>query len=231
MVSGCYLSDEELAVLGVKRTKSKYGRRLYSVPCDVCGRHFQTTTYNTSNVYRCYTCENKRAVDGAKIKKLAKEKMEIKEAEQAGIDYVHYHRFESAVWNLSPKYYFAIEEAAKFKSKFDSVPEVLACVELLYIGARVIPHQKVSCFIVDFCLPDEKVIVEIDGSLYHQNVDKEFRRDLVLKNALGSDWEIKHIPAETLPSKHELFGKTMKRYLDDRRFLLNVKPRKNSSDT
>ena len=223
MVAGCHLSNEELAVFGVKRSANKYGKRTYEVPCDVCGKTIRTRTYNTSNVYRCYSCESKRAVDNNKIKKLAKERLELEESREQGVDFIHYHRFESAVENLNPKYFFAIQEAEKFKEKFDSVPEVIAFVELLYIGARVIPHQKVGSYTVDFYLPDEKVIVEVDGSLYHSNLDKEFRRDLVLKNTLGGDWVVKHIPAETLKSNHALFGRTMKKFLDDRRFELNVK--------
>lgn len=231
MVAGCHLSERELAVLGVKRITNKYGKLYYSVPCDVCGKHINTTRYNTAKIYRCYTCENKRAVDNNKIKKLAIERVEFEESQESGVDYDHYHRFESAVWNLEPKYLFAIQEAEKFRDKFGSVPEVLACVELLYIGARVIPQQKVGSYSVDFCLPDEKVVIEIDGSLYHANKDKEYRRDLVLMNALGSNWEIKHIPAESVKKNHALFGRMMKRYLDDRRFVLNVKPRKKKPDT
>lgn len=229
MVAGCYLSDNELAVLGVKRVPGKNKRCSYVVPCDVCGKKFHVTTYNTLNLYRCFSCEKKRAVDRNRIKKLAKERIELQECREENVDFEHYHRFESAVENLNPKYYFAIEQAEKFKEKFDSVPEVIACVELLYIGARVIAHQKVGAYTVDFYLPDEKVIVEIDGKLYHANLDKEFRRDLVLKNMLGSEWEIKHIPAETLKQNHAMFGRSMKKYLDDRRFDLGIKKRDSCS--
>ena len=229
MVSGCHLSDNELAVLGVKRIPGNRGQRYYIVPCDVCGKKIQVPTYNTMNFYRCLGCEKERAVDRNRIKKLVKERIELQECRNENVDFEHYHRFESAVENLSPKYYFAIEQAEKFKEKFDSVPEVLACVELLYIGARVIAHQKVGSYTVDFCLPDEKVVVEIDGKLYHSNIDKEFRRDLALKNMLGSEWEIKHIPAETLKSKHAAFGRSMRKYLEDRRFDLGVKKRSGTS--
>ena len=223
MVRGCHLSDDELAVFGVKRSRDRWGNRDYIIHCDVCGETMRTRKYNTNNVYKCKLCTEKDAKAKDELKKLRKEAIEREESKQEGIDYTHYHRFESAVEKLEPKYYLSILQAEKVKDKFDSVPEVLACVELLYIGARVIPHQKVGDFTVDFCLPDEKVVIEIDGELYHSNKDKEYRRDYALKNMLGSDWVVKHIPAETLKKNHALFGKNIKKLLDDRRFELNIR--------
>lgn len=222
MVRGCNLSDAELAVFGVKRIErdSQYNR--YIVPCAVCGKPVKSKKFGTNIVIRCDSCITKEAKVKYDFKKLVKKNSEKVTAKESGIDYEHYHRFESAVESFGVEYYYAIQQASKVVKKFDSIPEVIACIELLHIGARVIPHQKVGSFTVDFCLPDEKVVIEIDGLLYHKDADKEYRRDYALKNMLGDNWVIKHIPAEAVKKDHELFGQSMKRYLDDRRFELNI---------
>lgn len=224
MVMGFYLSDEELEVFGVAREKKARwnGRCMYTVHCDICGEPIRTPFYNTDNVYKCESCKDKEIETSRRIKKLLKNKIEYEEAIEVGIDYDHYKRFESAVSNFGIKYYCAIEQASSVMDKFGSIPEAIACIELLYIGAKVIPQQKIGRYVVDFCLPDEKLIIEIDGALYHQNPNKEYWRDVAIKNLVGEEWMIKHIPAESLKDNHALFGKSMKKLLDDRKYELKI---------
>ena len=224
MVRGYYLTDEELNIFGVERNKNRsgYGSDLYLINCDVCGKQFKIGRYNTKNVYKCPECKDKEIEIGKRIEKLLRSKALHEEAEDIGMDYAHYERFESAAENFGIKYYFAIEQASTVMDKFGSVPEAIACIELLYIGAKVIPQQKIGRHVVDFCLPDEKLVIEIDGALYHQNPTKEYWRDVSIKNLLGDEWMIKHIPAESLKDNHALFGKSMKKLLDDRRYVLKI---------
>lgn len=224
MVRGSFLSDEELAVFGVERNRNKDGKRheRYTIHCDICGKPFEISIYNTNKVYKCQECRKKHIEIENRIERLLKEKIEHEEAEEVGIDYEHYQRFESAARNFGIKYYCAIEQASAAMKKFGSVPEAMACIELLYIGARVIPQAKIGRYKVDFCLPDYKMIVEIDGALYHQDPNKEYWRDAAIQKTLGDDWVIKHIPAESLKNNHSLFGKSMKRLLDKRKLDLNI---------
>lgn len=223
MVMGCYLSDEELAAFGVEVSRDRYGKRLYTIPCDVCGDLIKTSKYNTKNTYRCKACKKHHVEINNRIERLLKNKIEHEEADEIGIDHSHYERFESAASNFGIKYYCAIEQASTVMHKFDSIPEAIACIELLYIGAKVIPQQKIGRYTVDFCLPDEKLIIEIDGALYHQNPNEEYWRDVAIKRLAGDDWVIKHIPAETLKKNHSLFGKSIKRLIDNRRYDLNIR--------
>lgn len=226
MKNSDFLSDDELAALGVKRTITDYGHIVYEVPCSICGKTTRVLRFNPTRSYKCVIC------DGAIIKKreekrrLARLQHEEELAEEIGVDAVHYRRFENGVKKFGPKHFFAIEQAEKMIGKYESVSEVIACIELLYIGARVIPHQKVGELVVDFCLPDEKLIIEIDGSIYHTDIDKEQRRDKALINMLGSDWVVKHVPAESVAKEHKAFRKAMKIYLDDRKFELRKEKRR-----
>lgn len=225
MVKGCHLTDEELAAFGVTRNRdrNKLSEYLYKVPCDVCGELIEISLYNTSNVYKCKSCKEKQVDVNKRIDRLLKDKIEHEEADEIGIDYEHYQRFESAANNFGIEHFCAIEQASSAMSKFGSIPEAIACIELLHIGVRVIPQQKIGRYKVDFCLPDEKIVIEIDGALYHQNPNKEYWRDVELKKLLGDEWLIKHIPAETLKENHSLFGKSMKKLINGRRKELNIR--------
>lgn len=223
MTLGKHLTDEELLAIGVKRELADNGRVFYVAPCDICGRPVRKGNYSTNRVCKCRLCADNVLEKRHAKQKLAKEQHEKEMAEEIGVDQMHYRRFESGVRKFGLEYYAAIVEAEKLRYKFDSVSEVVACIELLHRGIRVIPHQKVGSYTVDFCLPDEKVVLEVDGSIYHADSDKEHRRDYALKNMLGSDWIIRHVPADSVMKNHKAFGKMMKRMLDDRRFELNIK--------
>ena len=223
LILGELYSDEELEAYGVKRTKANDGLSVYEMPCAVCGRTTRTRSFFPTKIAKCSFCRGE--IEQKRIKKIAaaKKQHEEKMAEEIGIDRVHYSRFEKGVSKFGLEYLPAIERAEQAIEKFESVPEVVACIELLHNGVRVIPHQAVGTYTVDFCLPDEKVVVEIDGSIYHANPDREYRRDYAITNMLGSDWIIRHIPSDLVMKNHEAFGRNMKRMLDDRRFELNVK--------
>lgn len=214
MTQGSSLTDEQLAVLGVSRNRNVYGRSLYAVPCCVCGEPVHVRQFSTDKAYKCKLCKGEIVKKRKALDKAEKERVERFLAQEEGIDYEHLHRFEKAVLKFGDSYAPAIEKARIAIEKFDSVPEVVACIELLHIGARVIVHQKVGDFTVDFCLPDEKVAVEIDGSLYHADEAKEFMRDYAVMHMLGDGWLIRHIPADAVMSKHELFGRSMKKMLN-----------------
>lgn len=217
MTNGARLSDEELAALGISRKANEYGYDVYTIPCAICGLPVRVSSFNTEYVYKCNLCKSDIRKKRYAKNRAEKERVERFLAEDIGIDYEHFHRFESASAKFGLAYYIDVERARKVIEKFDSVPEVMACIELLHIGARVIVHQKVGDFTVDFCLPDEKVVVEVDGSLYHTNADKEYSRDYALKNMLGDGWLIKHVPADAIKKRHEAFGRNMKRLLNARR--------------
>lgn len=220
MVSGVYLTDEELSAFGVTRINDSGRRVRYIVPCDMCGETFETTKYNTRNVYKCDQCAYESAATRNKIIEMAKWRNREMNNYQMGISYEHFHRFENAVTKFDKTYSEAIEKARGYADTFDSTPEAVACIELLHIGAKVISHQKVGGYTVDFCLPKEKLVIEIDGSLYHKDERKEYWRDCAIKDALGDGWEVKHVPADAVTSNHSFFGKCMLKLIDDRQFEL-----------
>lgn len=55
-------------------------------------------------------------------------------------------------------------------------------------------HQyRVGRFWCDFALPSLKLVLEIDGERWHQDMKKEVERDKMIKALLGKEWRIVHI--------------------------------------
>ncbi|MDR1628544.1 MAG: DUF559 domain-containing protein [Oscillospiraceae bacterium] len=60
-------------------------------------------------------------------------------------------------------------------------------------------HQvKILKYTVDFVLPDEKVVLEIDVKLFHGKDKHEYqqRRDKAILKDLGSDWDVIRISTD-----------------------------------
>ena len=216
MARGIDLTDNQLAQIGVTRGKDAFGT-VYSVPCDSCGEPVHTRTYSTNKKYVCRFCKSE--VAKRTIEKREKRHEAIVSVFQAdsGLDPVHFKRFESAACKFGDAYDRDVELARTVADRFDSVPEAVACIELLHIGAKVIAHQKVGDYTVDFCLPDDKLVVEIDGSIYHADETREQMRDYALKHMLGDGWEVRHIPADAVMRNHRAFGSGMRKMLEARR--------------
>lgn len=217
------MTDAELNQLGVTRKTDDFGRTVYLVPCVICGKPVGMHIFTTEKIVKCSFCKNEVAKRRKAKVDAAREEILSVLAEDLGTDYEHLRRFEKATTKFGRSYYDSIETARKAIDKFDSVPEVVACIELLHIGTKVIIHQKVGNFTVDFCLPDEKVVIEIDGSLYHNDVCKEQVRDHAITYMLDGDWEIRHIPADPVMKNHAAFGQGMKRMLNARRHRMGLK--------
>lgn len=53
-------------------------------------------------------------------------------------------------------------------------------IKSLYKG-RIIPQYVIGPFWADFALPDYKLVIELDGATYHQDKEKDRRRDAFMK--------------------------------------------------
>lgn len=89
----------------------------------------------------------------------------------------------------------SIETAKKRMYFYGSIPEVLTAIMLLKLGYSIIPQQQVGKYIVDFLLPKQKMVIEVDGELYHR---RKTHREAEIQIMLGMDWKIIHIPSELI---------------------------------
>lgn len=82
---------------------------------------------------------------------------------------------------------------------FGSSPEILAAFELERQSLQSEYQYKIIDYSVDILIPAMKVVLEIDGVIYHaQRKKKDKERDIKIREALGLEWEVVHIPAELI---------------------------------
>lgn len=190
----------------------RHGRKHVDIhiPCAKCGNIMVKSMYNPEKVYLCDYC--KRAEDSKK--KIAFE------SEYDGIRTRKEMQFDKAVETLrgvsDKDYSKAIVLAERRAEQYGSIPEAMTAIVLVHNGHRVIPQQPIGRYKVDFCLPDYKIIIEVDGELYHADNNKVLERDAAIQYAIGLDWEIIHLPAEMVRKKPDKIIKAINAILQHR---------------
>lgn len=168
---------------------------IFLIPCEVCGRKIQRTSYSRKRTYICDYCK------GVIKKKLAPT---IPDTETKAE-----RRFSKAVSRILEqernfdKYERAVEIARKRVEKYGSIPESMMAIGLIQAKFAITPQQRIGRYNVDFLIPRHKAIVEVDGGLYHADREREAKRDLYLRTALGFDWIVIHVPAERIEQNLE----------------------------
>ena len=85
---------------------------------------------------------------------------------------------------------------------FDSTEEIMVAIELVRRDVKARHQVKFGRYRADFVLPDEKVVLEVDGSIFHAGKkDKEKLRDDLIVLALGVDWEVIRISDDLINQK------------------------------
>lgn len=174
-----------------KGARGHRGAEVYVVKCDVCGREMKVVNYGRGMTFVCDKCKNRRIVHKREIEQAWFEVIEEKGERRfnQALD-----KIQSQVKNFS-KYENAIRVARTCQDKYGSIPEAMVAVELLRHGYFIIPQQKVGRYRVDFYLPDDKLVIEVDGGTFHHN-GINGKREATLQFSLGLDVTIIHVPAE-----------------------------------
>lgn len=192
------MSKAEAEFDGVERvydksrgSRGKLGTWIYKIPCEVCGKTVIKTQYRRDVNYLCDYCKGlirkkeKIAISDEIISRETKREKQFKNAvEKIKSQVKDFERYEKAI------------DIAKTKAElYGSIPETMVAIELLKLGYRIIPQQKIRQYKVDFSIPKEKIVIEVDGSIYHRDRNK-CGREAIIQLSLGLDWKIIHIPAE-----------------------------------
>ena len=94
------------------------------------------------------------------------------------------------------KYDRCTEIAMKRVEYYGSIPEMMVAIQLLYLGYGITPQQTIGKYRVDFLIPKAKIVLEIDGKIFHTKQNQN--REAIIQLSLGLDWTIIHIPAELI---------------------------------
>lgn len=183
-----------------------HGRFTYIIPCELCGGDVKRTQYSRTRNYICNYCKGL-------IKK--KEKIVLDHIEN--VETKAERRFNKAVANIEKQvknfqaYEKAINIAKTRAEKYGSIPEAMVAIELLKNKHKIIPQQKIGKYRVDFALPDIKMVVEVDGIIFHRRTERKEDREYAIQLALGFDWKIIHIPAELAAKRITMLEKAIQK--------------------
>lgn len=159
---------------------------------------------------KCYSETMRRLKEENEIFTQIKRKRTFEHAldkmERQQIDFCEY---EEAIKTIE-------EYNLKNDGKFDSSEEIMAAIILIHNHYHIKPQTKVGRYQVDFMLPDDFLILEIDG-VHHKlkkNYDKE--RDREIKEKLGEQWQILRIPSDYIDKKVTELPQAIENVLDYR---------------
>lgn len=168
----------------------KCGKYIEYYPlCCECGEPVKVNNYRKGFRYTCERCKMKHEllaeIKNETISKESKKKrfeMAVRRIEKNS--HVNISEYVKAI-DLSRK---ALEE----KNWFDSTEEMMTCIELVKNGFKVFHQVKIGTYRVDFLLPDQKIVLEIDGVQYHNGdtQQRERTRDELIRDYLGKNFEV-----------------------------------------
>ena len=136
--------------------------------------------------------------------------------------------FENAVEKMEGQrlniydYKEAIEAVKEYitenPDKFDSSYEIIAAIVLIKDKVHIKPQTKVGKYSVDFLLPEELVVLEIDGERHKNRKYYDSQRDKAIKQTLGQNWEIIRIDTELLDKDAKSLLKAIRKIFEYRVF-------------
>lgn len=189
------MSHNEAIQDGIRFSVDKYGQFYYYPRCKKCGEEVMTWSYKNNLNYTCQRC---KALDYFSDKgKRYEQNFDAKE-----------RKFERAVERIKSKaggafsnYQHAIEtihEKLHRDKWFDSTEEIMTAIELVRRKVRARHQVQFGRYRADFVLPDDKIVLEIDGILFHtqKTKEKDKARDNLIILALGPEWEVVRITDE-----------------------------------
>lgn len=168
---------------------------IYFPKCHICGAEIKSMRYDRNTLYTCQDCKLKKHLADKELKKEYSKEVKENKFNNA------VKRIQKSVGKNINKYEKAIEVVHKNLHKdhwFDSTEEIMVAIELLKNNLKVRHQVKVGIYRVDFLLENEKIILEIDGRVFHteQTKPKEQIRDNILLMKFGLDWEVIRISDE-----------------------------------
>lgn len=179
---------------GIRRSGTSPSNRWYYPKCHECGEEVSSWNYSRGVKYTCSTCKEKAklfaGIDREQSKHESKEK-----------------KFENAVGRIFKKarrkdqYYHAIEAIKKQLHNpgwFDSTEEIMVAIELVKNKVKAKHQVSFGRYRADFVLTDEKIVLEVDGVLFHPKtmLQKEQARDGLIVLTLGPEWEVIRVSDE-----------------------------------
>jgi very-short-patch-repair endonuclease/DNA-directed RNA polymerase subunit RPC12/RpoP len=178
----------------------KSGRAIYyTVICIKCKNEFEMLSYIREKEYTCKKCKYKSMVEN----RLKNNPDILQKA---------YTKLNSSIERIIKQkqsiveYQSAIEKMNKYvniNGWRGSTEEMITALVLFKDNIELKHQYKIGKKKVDFLLPDYKIVLEIDGELYHgvENKKRDEERDKYIINILGNDWDVLRIKTNDINKK------------------------------
>ena len=83
---------------------------------------------------------------------------------------------------------------------FKSAEEVLVAMILHNFNYNFYANYKIKKYYVDFYIPELEVCLEVDGERHKSKTKYDKKRDIEIREELGSNWEVVRIPTNIIPT-------------------------------
>lgn len=165
------------------------GFPMYYPPCHICGGSAESTSYSHNKKYTCRKCREilvqiakEEKLSGKMEEKVKKLRWAINRIEKVA-DISLYERAIGIVKNKIDR-----------PGWFQSTEEIMTALELLKKGYKIHHQVPILGYKVDFLIPDLKVVLEVDGDIFHQHKKAtDAERDALIRSKMGDDWNVVRI--------------------------------------
>lgn len=160
----------------------------YYPPCAKCGEEVLTYSYKRGWKYVCSKC--KISMREEKLKKESENDSAKERKYQKAVKII-----TEAVEGTDRNFDFAFKRIYEHLFRpgwFQSTEEIIVAMEMVYYKANARHQVKFGRYCADFVLPKDKIVLEVDGKLYHnrETRDYELVRDMLILQSLGEGWEV-----------------------------------------
>jgi len=195
-----HYSDGEFAIRLIKCTPEEAFRELKKqkkditkIVCWECGKEPETNVYGRRNW--CKKCHEKHT----KTKQVNLDKymlLRMKLMHDRALRIIENQRFPVDLLDYKEASKVVFDRAIKDLQVFDSAHEMVAVMELLRNKIMTKLKVRIGNHKPDILLPDEKIVLEIDGFLHKHRKKADKVRDVEMRKELGCEWEVVRIPTE-----------------------------------
>lgn len=201
---------------GIRIQKDKYGADWYYPKCHLCGEEVPSLNYRRGIKYTCKACklENRKrekiTTTQAKIEKRQKMLSKAIARISKHTSIKKYEKAIAVVEQMTDECYHA----------FDSTEEIMVALVLLQNDIQFRHQVRFGArYTADFVLDEQKVVLEVDGDIYHGKEKQDYQRfrdDLIIA-ALGPEWEMLRIKTSTINQNVTRLPKAIKLAVERRK--------------
>jgi len=205
--------EDNIRIYKNSRTSSNH----YYPRCQYCDKEVMSLSYIRGNNYTCKGCKVENYLSDKENRQESNKAVKEKKLINA-IDRIAKHT------NDIDKYDRAIRIIKSYLHRdgwFDSTEEIMVAIELCKRKVKFNHQVEFGRYRVDFLLPEQKIILEVDGTLFHteKTREKEMIRDNLIVLNLGAEWEVIRITDDDINSNVTKLIPALKRVKEKRQKL------------